>query len=431
MPADRTAASLQVEYDNGSTRDVYTVDEIEDFDYTSDMMAVGDESHFTIVNPRRKYTDKLKRGSLVKLYLSNPRVNNGAETLKFYGRIIDRMADSERGTIKLTCADLGWHLANCDAPLWFRLEKGRVEMIIDPDHYQIGRDGKKHHFIDPSWGIKGYRLDNAVNRDLKQGKASFKLSVGTVKARAEQDLNVFVVQVEPGEKVLDKIQEQGRRYNFLVNVSVDGYIQLWRPDYDRAPLYKIRCTDSESNVKSGQMHESARNIFTTVECVGEQLGFEADQEGTADNPNATKKRGAVYDAEALPYLHRQTFGDGEMFEKGLALKMARWRRDRELFDSWYVQYSFPDHHLSGTWWESDQLADVVDDDLGIRGPLYVQRVRCEGSVRGGDLSTVILRKPRLLQASYGVAPIPSLVRSSSAPTKVENVDKQTDRIVKA
>lgn len=432
MPSDRTVASLQIEYDYGSTRDVYNVDEVEDFDYVSDMMAVGDESHFTIVNPRRKYTDRLLVGSRVKLYLSNPRVHNGNETLKFDGRIVDRMADSERGIIKITCADLGWHLANCDAPLWFRLEHGQLTQLMDPNHYQTGRDGQRYHFIDPTWGIKGYRLDNVTNREVKRGALGFKLSASQVQQKAQNDLAVFVVQVEPGDKVLDKIQEQARRYNLLINVSVDGYIQAWRPDYDRKPIYKIRCTDTDSNVKGGQMFESARNLFTTVECVGEQIGFEGDNEGTGDNPNATKKRGAfVPKTLPVPYLHRQTFGDGEMFQRKYARAMAEWRWKRALFDSWYATYRFPDHYhydeqVGGDWWESDQLADCIDDDLGIRGEFYVSQVRCEGS-RKGDVATVTIRKTKLLTASFGVHPTPSVVRSSPKPRSTNGTPVQTEQ----
>lgn len=428
MPSDRTVASLLIEYQApDGTSDAYTVDEIEDFTYSSDMMAVGDEATFTIVNPRRKYTGRLVVGSTVKLYLSNPRVKNGAETLKFLGRIIDRSPDTERGVIKLACADLGWHLASCDAPLWYRLEHGQLTQMMDPTRYQIGRDGKRYHFIDPSWGIKGYRLDNVTNRDAKRG-LGFKLSAAQAQAKAQNDLAVFVVQVEPGDKVLDKIQEQARRYNLLINVSVDGYIQAWRPDYDRAPLYKIRCTDQESNVKGGQGRESARNLFTIVECVGEQIGFEGDNEGTGDNPNATKKRGAfVPTTPPVPYLHRQTFGDGEMFQRRYARAMAEWRWRRELFDSFYVTYRFPDHHLDGEWWESDQLADVIDDDLGVRGPLYVAQVKCEGARRGGDLATVTLRKPRLFTASFGVHPTPVVVRSSPPQRSTSGTPAQTEQ----
>lgn len=410
-----------------------TIEDVIDLDYSSDMLAVGDQCHFTVDNPGRRYTGALRKGSVVELYLANPSVQGprstlshrtpaqssatgGSQyTLKHRGRIIERAPEGSPtggSIIKITSADLGWHLQECCAPLWFNLRQGSLRDLVDPARSRPGRGGQPLYFLDPSFGFKGVRGSNKINRSLKQ-------SVKVAEQLALQELTLFAIQVEPGDHLLDKVLEYARRENLLVNVSVDGFIQVWLPDYTEQPQYRIVNRAGESNIIQYREVDSARTSYTEVECVGEQYGFEGDTKDP-NNPNATKKRGKVRSEDlpahlrsSLPFLHRLTFSDGEMYNRGLAKQMAEWRYKRALFDSYFVEYTLEEHHQNGVWWESDFMCSVEDDDLGLSGNFYIQSVNCTSRAGEGDLTRVVLRLPGLLTA--GISQYPNPPRRKVAP----------------
>lgn len=383
--------------------------DVMELDFSSDMMIVGDEQNLTISNHRGKYTGKLPLGSLVSLFMSHPDVSGGAQTLRHYGRIIRREAESSTAAgnvIKLTTADLGWHLAKCCAPLWFNLAKGTDRDLLDPERSRPGRTGRKNFFIDPSFGLKGFRGSNKVDRQRKQ-------TLAAERARTQNETEtIFAVQVEPGDLILDKQLEYSKRHNLLINVSPDGYVQAWNPDYKREASYKIIRRGGESNVISGKRIEDATTEYTEVECVGEQFAWEADNDD-ATSPNAGKKRGKFTSAMApegqkssLPFMHRHTFADPDMYEKKYAQQHAEWVYKRGLFDSFSLEYVVLDHHQGGLWWESDTMVAVNDEDLGVVGNFYCQRVHSQVSPRSGNITTILLRKPGLLTAFGGDYPGP-------------------------
>lgn len=90
-----------------------TIEEIVNFDYSSDVMAIAEEAHFSVDNRNRKYTGKLRLGQRVEFILQNPAVNGGAATVKHRGVIVHRMgrvSPTDGAMIDVVSADLGWHL---------------------------------------------------------------------------------------------------------------------------------------------------------------------------------------------------------------------------------------------------------------------------------------------------------------------------------
>lgn len=391
-----------------------TIEEIKEFGYRSDALAVGDEAHFTAANVKRKYTGSLRVGQDVEFLLSNPNVNGGEWTTKHTGLITTRDAagDSTGSVIKCSSADLGWHLQNNSAPLWFNLRHAKFLDLIDPSRTFRDRRGQQIAFIDQSWGIKGFRVsDNSLNRLIKAG---LRQGVAAAQATAQKVLDpAWFVQVDPGDTVYDVISTYAKRINALVNVTVDRYLQVWRPDYNRKPVFKLRNVvgGKENNAIRYQMHDELRGKLTQVECVGNQVGIDGPQD--PNNPNASKRRGAIYHPDLLPFLRRLTFSDGQMFQRGLAQKAAEWRYKRELFGSWYVSYTVEGHHQGGMWLEADQLVNVEDDDLGLSGDFWISQVDYSVSKTDGDLTTLTLRIPGLLTAAFGVLQNAPTVKSLS------------------
>lgn len=367
------------------------IDAIESGDYASDVLAIPDFCNLTITG-LRKYRGKLQLGQTADLYMSNPAVQGGAWVKRFSGIIVRRNPQGkakEGSTISLTIADLGWHLLG-KAPLWFNIKqcKNLYDLVTQ--------------MLDPSFGIKGVVGGN-LNNKLRQG-------VSVLRAQQQDRDPIYHVQIEPNEDYLTAIREYARRANLLVNMGLDNNLQLWLPDYTKAPDYVVRNGTADANTVAYNVTEDADKIFTLVECVGEQLFPEA--EADTSDPNATKKRGKVLHTGALPFLRRLTFSDPEMTARGKAQAMANWQYMRQLFDAWVGVYTLPEHFQvsdkgDGRFFESDAMCDLFDDEVGAYGRMYLRAVRCKFSKGEDDTTDLVLHKPGLLSASInpdGLAP---------------------------
>ena len=395
----KTKCYLQISYPGTSD---YLTDEITEFSYTYDVMGVGDMCSFTVVStPNGSRLRQLREGASVKAFLRNPAVNGGKWTKKHSGLIVQRHADVQAGTIKVMVADRGWHLLHSSAPLWRRLRGLTMRDLLDPNA------PAKRRFIDSSFGLVGLRtgLDaNALNRALKLGKA------GLIPPGQSPVDPVPVLQIEPGETVFDVLSRFAMRFNLLIGVSTDDYLQAWTPDYDRPAAYHVvskKGTGSEQNtVENVQRHDDITTRYTAVTVVGEIVVPPIDlraQGQDAFSPNANKRRG-YYEAAPglLPFNHRKTASDGEMFTGDLARRQAEWQWKRGMFDSHYLEATLPDHYQGDQWLEADQLVDVDCPEADAVGRYYAAQVTCSSTRAEGDTTTMTLRWPHLLSASFGV-----------------------------
>lgn len=401
---DSVARALQTGYaptESSATRIVNTVQ----FSYSSDVLQLGDPFSLVIPDPRGTYRDKFLVGQTVRVSLRNPNVDGGALTLKALGIITSRTRTSNgSGTVlQITGADLGWHLQNCHAPPWYNLQKPTWEQLLsDPK------------WIHPSWGIRGWRESNEINRRLKQ-----RLNQGRAAAIIELQLALQVltyIQVEPGDTIADHLAAYARRINCLINVSCDGYLQIWRPDYNREPLFSIEYHDvaefekDKNNVLDCTMSSTIDGRYTQVSCIWERL--DEDLTPNPTNQNFGKYNHSFINEHALPFYRLFAFSDGDLYNDTDAKAQALWRYNKGVFDSWQVVYTCRGHWQKNAgqqrayWWESDQMCAVNDTVNGIRGNFYIASVRCDRDERG-DRTIITLRKP-CLQANFGVYRQPTL-----------------------
>lgn len=361
------------------------------FTYTSDVLSMGDPFTFQVPNPDGRYRDKFQRGAGLKLFLTNPRVNGGRPTLKHTGIVVNRAwhCTTAGNFLDIQGADLGWHLRENDAPLWYVLQGATLERLL-----------KDPKFIHPSWGIKGIVTDTETTKLIRRG-------LNNSRAQLSIDMQALGstvwIQVEPGDKVADLILTYCRRIGRLFTVSPDGYMQVFTPNETAPTLFTINyhgdSRRSLNNVISCSGNEDLTSIWNTVTCIGEVAGGQLARDST--NQNALKRRGTFVNDKALPFRHNLNFTDGEIFNRRDAQKQAQWRYARGIFDSFQAQYVVRGHHQNGNWWESDQYCTVHDSQNGIEGDYYVQAVTYSRDAQG-DRTTVTLRKPGLLRASYGV-----------------------------
>lgn len=372
-----------------------------EFSYVSDVMGVGDVCSFTVVStPDGERLRQLREGASVKVKMRNASVNGGKWTTKYSGLIVSRDADLEAGTIKIGVADRGWHLLHSSAPLWKKLRGLKLRDLLDPNA------SPKTRFLDPSFGLVGLRtgLDaNALNRSIKLGKS------GLIPPGQESIAPVPILQVEPGESFFDVLSRFAQRFNLLIGVSVDDYLQAWNPSYERSPAYSVIRKKGDgsqrNNVINVKRHDDLTSRYTSVTVVGEIVVPPVDERGQSQDafaPNANKRRGYYEAAEGLlPFNHRKTSSNGEMWTGALAKKQAEWEWKRGMFDSHYLEVTLPDHYQAGTWLESDQLVDVDVPELDAVGRYYAAQVTCSSTAAEGDVTTMILRWPHLLSASFG------------------------------
>lgn len=376
------------------------------FSYSSDVLQLGDPFSVEIPDPEGEFKGDFPIGATCKLYLQNPNIAKGAKTLKALGIITDRKVSvSERGTIiHLTGADIGWHLVNNDAPVWFNLRGVTWERLataaIFPHKVFKSKKGKAID-VDPEWGFTGVGFGNGINRGLK---------LDNKRAESQhvyQPLDPLFIQTEPGEKISDVLITYARRLNVLVNVSVDGVLQIFRPDYDqksryRVELYPAKTKNSKnSNVLGAELVEKLDSTWNEVRVYGERVKLSIEEEAQKRlDPNVGKFAGRwpEKDSDTLPFLHRAVLSDHDPTGKTLAKQRARWKYERGLFDAWTYTVTLRGHGQDGAWFESDTLASVIDDVIGIRGIYYVSSVQCSRDNQSGDRTVMTLKRRGLLAA---------------------------------
>ncbi|HJU24545.1 MAG TPA: hypothetical protein VJ891_18745 [Casimicrobiaceae bacterium] len=392
----RTAAGALDPYANDETTRV-TVEIagveyplIRQYSIDSDVLNLGDPCAVELPNPNGRLNGKISLGDPLKFYMADPSVAGGQKILVLSGIVTGRRAYSNRsGTfVSVAGADLGWHLVNNDAPLWFRLRGVRWSQLLQK-------------CIDPSWNFAGYRLENDTNTRIKLGRQG-------VVQQITGSIDNFIppIQIEPGEKVADLLILYAKRERKLVNVSSDGYLQLWAPNYGAQALFHFDYHRSDepsckrNNVESATLVQSIDGLYTRVQCVGTVV--RAPDLVNQTNPNEGQFIGSYIQSPPvdLPFLRRMTFSDGDQLTKDKATARALWRFQRSKFDAFIYQIEVKGHAQGGAFYTENTLASVDDTVNGVSGLYYVSAVK-KWRERGkgkGTRSVLTLRLNNLLAA---------------------------------
>lgn len=365
--------------------DVY--DKISDYYYETDVMTLGDSFSATIPDANGKLVGKPKVGDKVSYYVADPEVAGGKPVRKVLGRVTHRNAKTNSGgtIISVTGADLGWHLSSTTAPVWFRLRGATLETLLTK-------------VIDPSWGIIGVRSSNDLNRKLKLGRAG----AAQVIQGSQSFTIVPPVQTDVGQSIADLLVEYARLQKLLVNVSSDGYLQIFAPNYTQPVAYKFQLhqigsgREESNNIIEAELDESIDGIYTQVDCYTSVLnpGFQNTQ-----NPNAGRYKGRYSPVpNPLPFNRPLSFTDQNQLSKDAATVRAQWKWQRGIFDSWTYTIKVLGHQQNGVAFDCDTMCEVYDDVNDVNGKFYVQKVKYVRSRQEGVVSYLTLKKPNLLAA---------------------------------
>lgn len=399
--------------------------DIRTFSYVNDCLQIGNPFSAEIPDPRSEWSRVVTRGAKVEVFLVNPDVNRGRPAQKLTGRVRDVQQGTRTGTgrvLRVTGADLGFHLTHDSGPLGFALSRTTYKNLLK-------------QLIDPSWGFKGVRFGdgNSLNRQVQLGRAQKLLQY-----TANNEVPLQYIGIEPGEKVSSILTDVARFAGLLLTVSADGYLQAWNPDYARQPAYQFEYHGEDeaardlNNVEDVEVNSSCDLLHTEETCVGEIL-LQLDQVNP-DDPHPGRKIGIARNASLLPYKSRNTEVDTEQFSAMYAQAKAEWQMQMNLLNSWGYQCSAAYHHQKGIWYEADMMTSLLDtvnhdDSTGtvrrISGNFWIQRVELHWDKDRGGGTTFLIRHKDLLKAPVigrgGISPydrsLNTTVIHEKAPTQ--------------
>ncbi len=367
------------------------------FTYTSDVRQLGDPFSVEIPDPRQKWGRLVTKGALVKLYMSNPDVNNGAKTLKLTGRVrnVKQKSTNGQGRVLLVSgADLGWHLTKSSGPLWYNLQRHTYKELLSK-------------VIDSSWGFRGVRTENDTSRRIKLGRAQAALQIQNNAVKPIQYLGIG-----PGETVAQVLTSAMRYVGLLTNVSADGYLQAWNPNYRQAPLYKIEYHDREyerslaayNAVQEVEVESDADPLFTHVDCLWSVL-WQDPTKVSQNDPHPGQYHNQAIDKSLLPFYAPQSFQDGDQLSSAAGERRSNWKLKQNQYEAWTYRCKVRGHHQRGVWWEADTMCTIddtvnIDDATGktIQGNFYLASVQCSRTA-AGDVTNLVLKRPNLLSAT--------------------------------
>ena len=382
-----------------------TFADIEEYSFDSDILTISDSFAIVVGNPDGVHTGKIRMGAPVKLWMADPAVNGGAKTLRLTG-LVTGLRSVARGGSKLLVqgSDLGWHLGNCDAPLWAVLTNvASFDDLVQKLMRDKSGNSRGWGFATNAAGEIFVEYDNTRNFTLQLGRAGLQRSA-LYRAAQGQKIIQFVppIQIGEGQKIGDVLVNYARLGKRLVNVTSDGALVVWQPKADGKAVYRFDFHSdkrrTQNNVEDVQIEERIDGVYTDVTCVAERVY--SQKFANREDPNANKLRGRYRDAAALPFYRMSTFTDADQIGQGAVTARAQWHAQRGLFDSWTYTLEAFGHSQSGAFFVPGAFCALDDTVNGVQGTYFVSACRYTRRLgsEGGTRTTLTLRRKGLLSA---------------------------------
>lgn len=410
--------------------------DVKNFSLRTDIQQLYDPFGFTIANPDGVFNyivDAIdeKHWVPIRIYHSDPFVNSGAPRLWARGVILRAQIHSGLGgsAITLSGYDLGWLLTSCapfgkDSNLqglsWPKL----AQKLIDPSWLQPGAG------IGSLRGVNEYGLRAIIGistgRQIRQGRidaqtAKLRAEVEELVARALNRAEILIannmnfkaftpkIMVQPSETVGDILIRYAKFDRRFVNVTPDGDLAFFRPDYSTAPQFVFNYNHDErasgrNNVLDGNREVDGSQVYNLIECVGSLLYGLAIAE--RDNPLEGMTWGfADRRTKADFFLRRLTFADNERYDNDRCTDRARWRYAQGLYGSETVNLMVQGHSQNGIPFAENARSDIRSDKLfkpsASQRTMYMSAVDYHQREEGRAISTIAnltLKKDKLWAA---------------------------------
>jgi len=206
------------------------------------------------------------------------------------------------------------------------------------------------------------------------------------------------IRAEVGEAWWDFVVRQLRRVGLFLWCGADGAAILASPNVAQSAIYRLIRTKDEANVIDHSFDHDTTGRHTECVVYGTSTG---GKDGTG------KLNGRFVDDEMVALLNPaeadradggkikliKTIRDKECKSAEQANNLARRQIAEERRAGWRLSYTIAGHTLPELGGDKrlgvmpDTVVDVLDDDLGIYGPMYVEDVTLNG--RGSVTSTTI------------------------------------------
>lgn len=405
-----------------------------DYKYTANVLKLADKFSVTIPAPNGKVAsidgtsyDVLKiatMGDAVTFYLSDPEVQAGAKLPKLRGRVTGRniRSDASGLVLSVTGADLAWHLTSCGRVFkslrgltWLQFASRLLGMTLNPTTGEVTSDPNQ-------WGFSGFGNNNVFNRKIRLGRVSAEQAFR--EESFQQGLVIPRIQVEVGQTLDSLLVQYARLDGYLVNMSTDGWLQIFRPAWDgvtvdsagkakpytAAPLYTFT---HPGNVIAGSLSfdEDGGSLYSHLECWNTVIDT-TDNDPT--NQNAGRYHGTFDTAIGqIPFSfeRRYTFSDAEQYGgdpttgQSRVNARAKWQWQRFAFDAQTITFEVRGHSQGGVPFVEDTLCTFRSDVLGIDDVFYVSQVEPYKKLAGagfdknaGTRTKITLNRSGLLAA---------------------------------
>lgn len=358
-----------------------------------DMMNVSDSATFSIANDDGSNTDKFQIGQKITFDESDSDVAQGQWTRHLTGRIVglDSYSDAHGGSnILVSAMDLGWHLTSSHGVPLTNLAGSTWERLLSK-------------LTDSSWGFGQVIGTNKLSRFLKQGRAGITRSLVLQQNHLTSILPY--IQVEPGQSPWDIISAYAQREGVLINVSGEGDLVFFRPDYTQEASYALHYhttadhSDQNNILERPSIHEVIDGVYSAVEVFSTIVN--PQKISNPEDPNAAYTRFLYQPTNPLPFSRLHVITDAESVTKQLLQNRAKWEFQKGLFDSWQYEADFKGHSQKdsqgrGHFFVSDTIISMNDSIHNIQGGYYVQRVTRSSTIEHGLRSKLLIKKTGLL-----------------------------------
>lgn len=351
----------------------------------------------------------------IKLAHCDPLVDNGKPVPVLQGVCtrVEHLCSDGASILRLSGYDLGKLLDSCARP-WLRLRGlslgAIVDKLLDPSWQARNRSD--------DWGIRGVTGINRSRVNKLGERANFGRQAIQIDIAKTYVTLMPPMQVEVGETVADLIGRYARLTGLttsqgsFVNVSSDGYVQIFNPDdYQNAdPLYVLEDHLDERNVriKRSSLVLDGEDLYSEYDCYGSVIAppvnFSIDK---LTNPNAGRFYGqstqAILGTADGRINRRLTFSDPEQYKERYAQVRAEWRKDQSLYKEFAIQMTVQGHSMpgpDGKWRPlvEGNIAEVNSSRLGIKGRFMIENISKRQNGTVGTEADLTLRKLGLLGA---------------------------------
>lgn len=314
----------------------------ESYDIESDLMVPADAWHVSIGLGANQLPDFVMPWSEVVVKIGNDVVLNGR---------VDEISDDIDKTshqLSISGRDRAGVLVDCAAPIFVTRQSSLSEIVAK---------------VVRPLGITKIKIDAASTRTREK------------------------INVEPGDKAWDVLQNVAEANGLWPWFSPDGTLVIGGPDYSAAPVASLvmRRSGKGNNIESLTRVRNIINQYSQVTVLGQTHGTELEQGKNA--LSATAKDSTATFSRPLIVV------DHECDSTSVALDRARKLLADSQLSSFTLIAKVQGHRTeSGVLWQPGQRVNILSEPHGVNGTFFIMARRFTGGRSQGTFTELTLKQ---------------------------------------